>query len=269
MTRPLGLAHLTAIALAPPELIRAAARAGFDAVGLRLIRVTGTSPGYPLMEDPSAMRATKAALAETGLRVHDIEFVKIEPATDPAALDPFLDAGAELGAQEVIAAPYDPDLARLADRLGALAERAEARGLGVSLEFFPWTVIPDLSAALALAEAAGPRVGVLADSLHFDRSASRLAELRAAPAGRLRFAHLCDAPVRPPYSTEDLLHAARGERLPPGEGEIDLAGFVAALPPGTPLSLEVPMAALTAAEGEAAVLARVMAGARALLGPRP
>ncbi|MDF2235741.1 sugar phosphate isomerase/epimerase [Albimonas sp. CAU 1670] len=269
MTRPIGLAHLTAIELSPPDLIRAAARVGFDAVGLRLIRVTETSPGYPLMDDPAALRATQAALAETGLAVHDIEFVKIEPDTDPAALDPFLDAGAALGAKEVIAAPYDPDLARLADRIGALAERAEARGIGVSLEFFPWTVVPDLPAALALAEAAGPRVGVLVDSLHFDRSASRLSDLRAAPPARLRFAHLCDAPVHPPYSTEDLLHAARGERLPPGEGGIDLAAFVAALPADLPLSLEVPMTALTAAEGPDAALARVMAGTRALLARRP
>ena len=57
MTRSLSLAHLTAIDLPPPELVRVAARVGFDAVGLRLIRVTDTSPGYPLMDDPVMMRA--------------------------------------------------------------------------------------------------------------------------------------------------------------------------------------------------------------------
>ena len=105
MTRILSLAHLTAIELAPPELIHAAAAAGFDAVGLRLIRVTQTTPGYPLMHDPALMRGTRAALRDTGLRVHDIEFVKIEPDTDISALLPFLDAGAALGAREVITAP--------------------------------------------------------------------------------------------------------------------------------------------------------------------
>ena len=61
MSRLLSLAHLTAIDLPPPDLIRAAAEAGFDAVGLRLIRVNEVSPGYPLMDDPAAMRETRAA----------------------------------------------------------------------------------------------------------------------------------------------------------------------------------------------------------------
>lgn len=269
MTRMLSLAHLTAIDLAPPDLIRAAAGAGFDAVGLRLIRVTDTSPGYPLMHDRAMMRATQAALRETGLRVHDIEFVKIEPATDMAALEPFLDAGAELGAVEVIAAPYDPALGRLADRLARLSELARARGLGVSLEFFPWTVVPDLPAALKVVEAAGPEVGVLVDSLHFDRSGSALDLLRTVPPGRLRFAHLCDAPVRPPYTEEDLLRAARAERLPPGEGEIDLAAILRALPDAIPLGLEVPMVSRQAEMGPAGVIAAVMAATRRLLGDLP
>lgn len=265
MTRILSLAHLTAIELAPPELIHAAAAAGFDAVGLRLIRVTQTTPGYPLMHDPALMRGTRAALRDTGLRVHDIEFVKIEPDTDISALLPFLDAGAELGAREVITAPYDPDLSRLADRLGALSEAAAQRGLGVSLEFFPWTVVPDLKAALAVVENAGSGPGILVDSLHFDRSGSTVETLQGVPPERLRFAHLCDAPVCPPYSTDDLLFAGRAERLPPGEGDIPLGAFLAALPRDVPLALEVPMTALTQAEGPDAVLRRVMRATRRVL----
>lgn len=265
MTRLLSLAHLSAIDLPPPELIRAAASAGFDAVGLRLIRVTDTSPGYPLMHDKALMRRTLSALSDTGLRVHDIEFVKIEPETDVLALAPFLDAGAELGAREVIAAPYDPDLARLADRLAALAESAAPRGLGVCLEFFPWTVVPDLTTALKVLDSAGPSLGLLVDSLHFDRSGGSLADLRAVDPARLRFAHLCDAPVHPPYSTDALLHAGRAERLPPGQGQIDLAGFLRALPPDLPLGLEIPMLARSAKDGPEAVIGAIMAGTRRLL----
>ncbi|SIO31060.1 sugar phosphate isomerase/epimerase family protein [Vannielia litorea] len=265
MSRMISVAHLTAIHLAPPAFIRAAAEAGFDAVGLRLRRVTPTSPAYPLMEDAAAMAETRAALAETGLVVHDIEFVMIEPGLEVARLAGLLDAGAELGARELIAAPYDPEPGRLADRLGALSELAGARGIGVSLEFFPWAVVPDLAGALALAAQAGPKVGVLADSLHFDRSGSRLDDLRNAPEERLRFAHLADAKVHPPYTTEQLLHAARAERLPPGEGEIDLAAFVAALPAGIPLGVEVPMDGLTAREGAGAVLQRARQAVARLL----
>lgn len=265
MSRLLSLAHLTAIDLAPPELIHVAAEAGFDAVGLRLIRVTDSSPGYPLMRDPAMMRTTKAALRATGLAVHDVEFVRIEPGTDIARLAPFLDAGAELGAREVIAAAYDPELSRLAAQLGALADMAASRGLGVSLEFFPWTVVPDLAAALAIASEAGPAVGVLVDALHFDRSGSRHETLRMMPPSRLRFAHLCDAPVAPPYTLEDLLHAGRAERLRPGAGQIDLRAFLSALPHDLPLALEVPMTKRLASEGAAAVVGDVMAATRRIL----
>lgn len=266
MSRLLSLAHLTAIDLAPPDLIRSAAEAGFDAVGLRLIRVTDTSPGYPLMHDRAKMRETLSALRETGLRVHDIEFVKIEPDTDVAALKPFLDTGGELGATEVIAAPYDPDFSRLTERLGELSEIAKGRGLGVSLEFFPWTVVPDLDAALRTAEQAGPNVGVLVDSLHFNRSSSTLASLAKLPRERLRFAHLSDARVYASYSNEMLLHAGRAERLPPGEGQIDLVSFLSALPDELPLGVEVPMTALAEEAGPQAVISKVMSATRALLG---
>lgn len=261
--RRLSVAHLTAVDLPPPALIRAAARAGFDAVGLRLLRVTADSAGWPLMDDPAMLRETRAALAETGLGVSDIEFVRLTPETRIPDLDGFLDCGAALGARHVIAAPYDPDPARLRDSLAALTDAARARGLGVVLEFFPWTVVPDLPAARALAQAAG--CGVLVDALHFDRSGSTLADLAAMPAAMLPFAHLCDAPVAPPYTTEALLHAARAERLPPGEGQIGLAAWLSALPPALPLALEVPMTALARAEGPEAVLHRVAQATRAWL----
>ncbi|MCB1388273.1 MAG: sugar phosphate isomerase/epimerase [Rhodobacteraceae bacterium] len=263
MTRLVSVAHLTALDLAPPDFVEAAARAGFDAVGLRLVQVTPTTPGYALDRDPAMLRATRAAMAATGIAVHDIEFVKVTPDIDLAAYEGFLDAGAELGARQVIAAPYDPDMARLADSLADFAARARARGLGTALEFFPWTVVPDLASALRLTERLD--VGVLVDSLHFDRSSSRLDQLAAVDPARLPFAHLCDAPVHPPYTTDQLLHTARAERLPPGEGQIPLAAFLAALPADLPLGLEVPMTALARTAEPGAILRRVHDAARAIL----
>jgi sugar phosphate isomerase/epimerase len=266
MTPAFSLAHLTVLSLSPPEVVRVAARTGYQAVGLRLIKVTDQSPGYPLMQDAAMMRATKAAMADTGVGVLDIEFVRITPDIDVDALESFFAAGAELGARHVITAPYDSDLARLADRLGAITERAARYGLGAVLEFFPWTVVPDLNAAVRVVEAAGPiETGILVDTLHFNRSGSTNEQLDRVPAHRLPFMHVCDAPVQESYTTEELLHAGRAERLPPGEGAIDIRAILGHVPQGIPLALEVPMTAMTAADGVEAVALRVRQAASRLL----
>jgi sugar phosphate isomerase/epimerase len=265
MTPAFSLAHLTVLDLPPPEMVRVAARTGFTFVGLRLIAVTDATPGYPLMHDRAMMRATKAALADTGIRVLDIEFVKITSEIDVAGLEPFASAGAELGAQYIITAPYDSDLARLADRLGAIADLSAPYGLRPVLEFFPWTVVPDLGTAVRVVEAAGrAEIGILVDTLHFNRSGSTVEELDRLPASRLPFVHVCDAPVQASYTTEELLHAGRAERLPPGEGEIDIRGILKHMPQGIPVALEVPMTAMTAAEGAEAVALRVRQAAERL-----
>ena len=266
MTPAFSLAHLTVLGLPPPEMVRVAARTGYRTVGLRLIRVNDTTPGYPLMHDTAMMRATKAAMVETGIGVLDIEFVRITPEIDVAALEPFLAAGAELGARYVITAPYDPDLGRLADRLGAIGELAARHGLSAVLEFYPWTSVPDLGTAGRVVEAAGrPDIGILVDTLHFNRSGSTVAELDRLPASRLPFVHVCDAPVQRSYTTEELLHAGRAERLPPGEGAIDIKGILQHMPPGLPVALEVPMTAAAAAVGAEAVALRVRLAAERLL----
>ena len=234
--------------------MRVAARTGYQYVGLRLIAVTETTPGYPLMDDPSMMRGTKSALADTGVRVLDIEFVKITPEIDVAGLERLVAAGAELGAKYVITAPYDPDLARLADRLGAISDLAARYGLRAVLEFFPWTVVSDLGTAVQVMEAAGrTETGILVDTLHFNRSGSKVEQLHNIPGSRLPFVHVCDATVQDTYTTEELLHTGRAERLPPGEGGIDIRGILRHTPPGIPVALEVPMTAMSAAQGAEAV----------------
>ena len=125
-----SLAHLTVLSLSPPEMVSVAARTGYQAIGLRLIAVTADSPGYPLMFDLPAMRDTKARLNDTGIRVGDIEFVKITPEIDIMSLEPFAAAGAELGARHIIAAPYTPtstDLPSGSQRLPILQANTTCR----------------------------------------------------------------------------------------------------------------------------------------------
>ena len=112
---------------------------------------------------------------------------------------------------------------------------ASQYGLRAVLEFFPWTVVPDLSAAVRVVEAAErPALGILVDTLHFNRSASRLDDLDRISASRLPFVHVADAPVQASYTTEELLHAGRVERLPPGEGGIDIKRILKSYASGHP-----------------------------------
>jgi len=262
-----SLAHLTTLSLAPPEMIRVAGRCGYDSVGLRLLRVTPDSPGYPLMDDRVMLQHTRAAMDDTGIAVNDIEFVRIIPDFDVAKLEPFLAVGAELGAAWVVAAPYDPDLSRLTDRFGALCDLAAQYRLGVVLEFFPWTEVRGVAGAMAVVEGSGrDNGGVLVDTLHFDRCGDALSQLDAVPAARLPFVHVCDAPAERPATLEGLLHHARAERLPPGEGGLDIKGVVAHMPHGIPIALEVPMTGLTRVAGPEVVARRVIEAARRLLG---
>ena len=274
MTIAFSLAHLTVLDLPPPQMIEeSAARTGYRTVGLRLIKATDVTPCYPLMHDKAMMRATKTAMADTGVGVLDIELVKITPDIDVAGLEPFLAAGARLGARFAITAPYDPDLARLADRLGAITDLSVQYGIRAVLpRFFPWTAVDQqVSVAVQVVEAAGrdPAPGSWVDHAALQPFAQHVRATRPYPAVALA--------VRPTFAmrwyrknyactTEELLHAGRAERLPPGEGAIDIKGMLAHMPQGIPVALEVPNdAALTAAQGPEAVALRVRQAATRLL----
>jgi sugar phosphate isomerase/epimerase len=262
---PLGLAHLSALDLPPPQFIRTAAEAGFESVGLRFVAVNDVTPGYPLMSDAKMLRETKDALSETGLRVNDVEFLKFEPGTDPRSFDALIDTAAELGARTIITAPYDEDLIRLGDNLGQFADLTAAKGVQTVLEFFPWTVIDDLVSCWKLVQNSSENLGILVDSLHFNRSHSSIELLKTIPAKRLPFVQLCDAPVQESYTFEELIYAGRDERLAPGLGEIPLAEIVEALPDNLPISLEVPQLSKTNELGEDRVLQQLFSDTQAYL----
>jgi sugar phosphate isomerase/epimerase len=80
---------------------------------------------------------------------------------------------------------------------------------------------------------------LLVDSIHFFRADNAFADLEAAPARYLQF---CDAHPGRPTEVQELMRQARGDRLFPGEGTLDLRGLMRALPEGLPISLEVPHA---------------------------
>ncbi len=107
-----SLAHLTVLGLSPPRMVSAAAKAGYSYVGLRLNAVTADEPRYPLHRDRAMLAETKRELAASGMRVLDIELIRLTPDFDVHDYDALLDVSAELGARHLIAQGADSDLER-------------------------------------------------------------------------------------------------------------------------------------------------------------
>lgn len=265
MSRTYSLAHLTVLDQTPPAMIAIAERTGCQRIGVRLLPATPGGPAY-LLDDPAMLRETVAASAGSGVPVFDLEIIRLEPHTEIASFHRFFAAGQALGARAILVAGNDPDEARLTDRFAQLCTAAAPYGLTADLEFMPWTDVPDLAKAMRIVRAAGqPNGGVLVDALHFDRSDSRLADLEALPRSWLNYWQICDGPAGRPTTTADLIHAARAERLFPGEGGIDLTAIARRLPADLPVSLEIPTETLARSVGPEERVRRALTAARTLL----
>ena len=260
-----SLAHLTVLGTSPLELIDIAAAAGYDYAS---IRATPVAPGErvtPLAGDPSMVRRVVRRLADTGVRVLDVELARIGPDEEPDRYVEVLEAAAEVGARHVIGQLPDPDRARATDRFGRLCDLALDHGLTVDLEFPSWSDTGDLAAAAAVVRAVDrANAGILIDALHFFRSHSSLDELAALPATWFHFVQLCDAPATIPSSVDGVIHAARSARSLPGYGGLPLPDLLDLLPAG-PYSLEVPNDVLRRELGTAEFARLVLTLARAIV----
>lgn len=265
--RPISLAALTALELAPPDLVSTAAAAGYSHVGIRVIPATTVEPRHPILGDTPMVRETCARLAATGVQVLDIEILRLKPETRVA--DDYLAAietGARLGAKFALVAGNDPDESRLADRFAELCDLASGSGIRPHLEFMVWTDAKDLVQAARIVERAGrDSGGILVDAFHFSRSRCRIADIARVPPARFGYLQLNDATATIPATMDAILAEARAERRFPGEGELDLAALVGALPPGIPVSVEVPTLELARTVPAADRARRALAAARSVL----
>jgi sugar phosphate isomerase/epimerase len=263
MKHEYSLAHLTAMALPPVDLIEVAAKTGYTYVGLRMSRVTPQEPLYPLITSRVAMAAAKAALAATGVKVWDVELARMDPSLDAEHFFPMLDATAELGARHVICQLPDPNRERAHERFATLCDYARPRGITINLEFPWWTETGNLTVATAVLNTVQrDNAGMLIDMLHFYRSGSSHAALKALPREWFHFAHVCDGPKTIGNNMQSILHEARSLRYFPGEGDFGVKGILACLPDPIPYALEIPGDALTAEIGFEAYARRALQAAK-------
>ncbi|WP_395155228.1 sugar phosphate isomerase/epimerase family protein [Ilumatobacter sp.] len=232
-------------------LLRVAAAAGFDGVGLRL-------SGEHAVNDPAATSRTAERL---GLKIHDVEVYRIT--NDPADPDPLIAQAAAIGASALLVVSDLDDRAATVDALDDLSQRCRRNGLRLALEYMAWTDPSDPLEAIDIARQTGCEL--LVDLLHHVRVGAGIAELDAIVAsGVLGWVQLCDAPLTQP-SKELLANEARHGRLLPGQGGLPLANLLSRLPDNVAVSAEVQSDDLLAVEP--AMRARMLHDtARALLG---
>ncbi len=240
--RELSLAHLTVLDATPPELVSVAAAAGFRQVGIRLYATPSVGmPPYDMRGDTPMLRETRARLADTGVSVLDVEFLRFEPQISQGIPEGFLEAGARLGARHVLVMSTEPLEARTLERFCELCDRARQYKLHVCLEFAIYTGVRTLAdAARLVKQSARANASVLVDALHFSRSGGLPSHLATVDSSLLKYAQICDAVAEHPGDTNGLIREARTGRLLPGEGALPLRELVAALPSGIPLAIEAP-----------------------------
>jgi 4-hydroxyphenylpyruvate dioxygenase len=209
----------------------AAARAGFDGTEL----CAGDL-------DASKLTPAQARAAAKGL---GIKIYLWQPLRDIEAAAPgqfrrnlerarqFTGLAAELGASGIVAVSSvsgeaaDDDILA-ADQLGQLADIAAAAGVRVAYEALSWgTRVRTAAHAWKLVQLAGhANLGICLDSFHFLAAMEDPGLIRRIPGDRIAAVQLADAPWLPGLG---FLDWSRHRRLMPGDGDLDVAGFTAAV----------------------------------------
>jgi sugar phosphate isomerase/epimerase len=243
--RELSLAHLSVLDATPPELVTVAAAAGFRKIGIRISATPSVGvPPYDMLGDTPMRRETLSRLADTGVTVLDVEFLRFEPEIAQGIPQGFLETAARLGAQHALVMSTEPLEARTLERFCELCERARQFGLTVCLEFAIYTGVRTLADAVRLVKKSGcSNASVLIDALHFSRSGGLPSDISVVDASLFKYAQICDAVAAIPSAPADLIREARTGRLLPGDGALPLRDLVAVLPPTIPLAIEAPVRA--------------------------
>lgn len=236
-----SLAFLTLQDCDPIEAIHAAADAGYQRIGLRLLPATPEEPPYPLLTDDRLLAQVRQALADTGLEVGDVELIRLKPDTEVSSFEPFLERAGQLGAKHVIVVNDEPSKSRFVDAFSKLCELAAPYGLTVDLEPMTWTATKQISEAHRWIEQTGcDNAGILIDALHFHRGGCSIDDLKEISPDRIHLFQICDALKTFIPDHDALKRVSRSERLLPGQGELDLRSLLRHIPAHATLSVEVP-----------------------------
>jgi sugar phosphate isomerase/epimerase len=217
-----------------PEFAELAARVGYPGVDVALERAM-----------PEGAEATRALLGRLKLKPAAVSFpvdFRKDDTVFQAGLKK-LGAAAEFAAAIgcprmatwVIASgplPKDEQRKIYKERFSAAARVLAGSGVRLGLEFVgplalrrqgPHEFIWRMSEMAEFAAECGPNVGLLLDAWHWHHAGATTQDIITAGKQRIVHVHISDSAKLPPEQVKD------NERLLPGEGVIDLAGFLRAL----------------------------------------
>ncbi len=219
----------------PPfgELVEAAAAGGFAGLS-----IWPRESFFRARESGVSIPEMRTLLADHGLVVNDVDAMLgwLGPGDPgdgqrggPSEAELF-EAGEALGARylNVVYLSQEPiNIGEAADDFAGLCDRAAQHGLSCTLEFVPFMPVCDAATAWQIVQQADrPEAGILVDSWHCFRGTTTDADLRKIPGERILAVQVNDAPEQ---ASENLVHETLHQRLPPGEGAIDLAGLLRTL----------------------------------------
>lgn len=116
------------------------------------------------------------------------------------------------------------DLGLAVEAMAGVCERAARRNLVVTLEYLPWSGIPDAATAWEIVQRTGCHNATLMfDAWHTFRGPTDEAQLRAVPGKRWGSIQLDDAPAE---AQDDLIAETLSARLLPGEGAAPVADWL-------------------------------------------
>lgn len=197
---------------------RAAAAAGFDAVGLH-----ATDP--VVVDGPDGVRR---ALDETGVRLGEIEFLagwaRGLDAVDPEVLDTLVELAREFSPHHVTAGEFGAeaiDVRPAATTLRRLVDRFAEHGTLVAVEQFPWSGLRLTSTLAELLDLLGDGAGAMLDVWHHRNCGATPADLELIQ-DRVVAVQLNDGAL----VSDDFLRHARADRRLPGDGALDVTGLV-------------------------------------------
>ncbi len=211
------------------ELCDTAVAGGFQAVTIYATQYRGARQSGLSDTD------LRQVLNDRGLVVADLDCVldwipgEEAPPEFRGAEDLFYRVFDALGGTTMNVATMAPtvDVDAAAAGFAAVCERAAERGIVVTLEYLPWSGIPDAATALQIVESADCANGTLMfDVWHTYRGPSTDAQIAAVPGERWGAIQLNDAPAT---AQPNVVHETLNARLLPGEGDAPVLAWLRTL----------------------------------------